>query len=170
MAWQYLQAHGHKRFGFIGRSDHRPRLNECVAASNLLAEPAKLDRIVWIEKTTTQESARQALLSELGPWDPQHWPSVFFCSNDDIAHLTVLALAGMDLSVPRHVSIFGFDNSPAAKFCNPPITTLHNPRTEIGAAMLHRLKKIIAGRENSQDRLEILPMRLIERDSVARLT
>ncbi len=169
MAWRYLLSLGHTRIGFIGREDHRPRLKECLAASHLLPESPALAETVWVSRHPTSEAIVQALVSTLGPWAPEQWPTVFFCSNDDVAHQTILAMTEMNLSVPRDLSIFGFDNSPAAEFCNPPITTLHNPRTEIGAAMLCLLKEIIAGRPDSRERVEILPMRLIERKSVARL-
>lgn len=169
MAWRYLQSLGHTRLGFIGRSDHRSRLNECLAATHLVGWEPKLETIVWVEKPSTSEVIREALLAELGAWDPRHWPTVFFCSNDDVAHQTILALSDMNLSVPKHLSIFGFDDSPAAEFCHPPITTLQNPRTEIGSAMLCLLKNIIAGRASGHDRVDVLPMRLIKRKSVSRI-
>lgn len=169
MGWRYLLSLGHTRIGFIGREDHRPRLRECLAASQLLAESPNLTGTVWLGRHPTPEEITQSLLSAFGPWSREQWPTVFFCSNDDVAHQTILGITEMKLSVPRDISIFGFDNSPAAEFCNPPISTLHNPRKELGAAMLRLLKEIIAGRPDSRERVEILPMRLIERKSVARL-
>ncbi|HWL52045.1 MAG TPA: LacI family DNA-binding transcriptional regulator [Chthoniobacteraceae bacterium] len=168
LAWNHLQSLGHRRFGFIARSDHRSRLAECVAASHLLKEPAALEPVIRIDNGASTESIREALLSQLGPWHAEKWPQVFFCSNDDVAHHVIRTLQEMNVSVPRQISIFGFDDSPAAGFCNPSITTLRNPRREIGAAMLDLLKEIIAGRPDSRNRVEILPMSLVLRQSVSK--
>ncbi len=168
LAWDYLQSLGHTRFGFIARVDHHSHLAECVAASHLLKNPATLESVIRIEQGASKESIREVLLSQLGPWHPEKWPQAFFCSNDDVAHQVIRTLQAMDVAVPKQVSIFGFDDSPAAEFCSPPITTLRNPRREIGAAMLYLLKDIIAERPNSRNRIEILPMSLIKRQSVSK--
>lgn len=169
LAWHYLFDLGHRRFGFIVQTRDEPHLQQCVAASHLIAEPPRIERVIRTERFPVAEAIRDALVSQLGKWKKNAWPSVFFCSNDAVAHQAVVGLSEMGLSVPGDVSIFGFDDSPASRFCNPPISTLSNPRKEIGAAMLHLLKDIIAGRPNSRNRMEILPMKLIRRKSVQKI-
>jgi len=33
------------------------------------------------------------------------------------------------LSIPRDISVTGFDNIPLTEFCEPPLTTVHGPRS-----------------------------------------
>lgn len=168
LAWKYLLNLGHTRFAYIARPNQRFHLNECIAASQLVAEPPIIEKTVWLAPTPTPTSQTiwTAIKSTLGSWLTKESHSVLFCANDEIAQLTIVALTENGISVPQDVSIVGFDDSAASRFCNPPITTIRNPRKEIGAAMLHLLKDIIAGRPNSRNRIEVLPMELVERKSV----
>ncbi len=166
LAWKHLFALGHQRIGYIARTDHQPHLNECVAAACLLPQKPQLEKTLWLERQSTTEMVQAKLTAALGPWSRETWPTAFFCSNDEIAHIVIVSLNKMGLRVPEDVSILGFDDSPASQFCNPPISTLHNPRKEIGAAMLHLITDMMAGRPNSRNRTEVLAMKLIPRKSV----
>ncbi len=166
LAWRHLFAFGHRRIGYIARADHQTHLNVCVAASCLLPETPKLEEVVWVDQSLTTENVRKKLVAAFGPWGSGKWPTALFCSNDEVANTVIVSLDKMGLRVPDDLSIFGFDDSPAACFCNPPISTLRNPRKEIGAAMFHLLSDIIAGRPNSKNRTEVLTMKLISRNSV----
>jgi len=52
--------------------------------------------------------------------------------NDDVASGAIRALRETGLSVPRDVSVVGFDGSPAAIACDPPLTTLQIPLRQMG--------------------------------------
>ncbi len=166
LAWKHLFALGHRKIGYIAREDHQAHLNVCVAASCLLPENPKLEKVVWVNEPLTTEDVQEKLVAAFGARGSGKWPTALFCSNDETANVTIVSLDKMGLRVPDDISIFGFDDSPAACFCNPSISTLRNPRKEIGAAMFYLLSDIIAGRPNSKSRTEVLAMTLISRNSV----
>lgn len=165
LAWKYLLEMGHRHIGYIVREDHVSHLNECVAASYLIPGAPKLKKVVQIERNIPCEQIFHLLNDQFGRERGQ-WPTAIFCSNDDVAQQVVVSLNRHGIRVPEQLSIVGFDDSHASLYCNPPITTVRNPRKEIGMSMLYLLKDIIAGRPNSRDRIEVFPMQLIERKSV----
>jgi DNA-binding LacI/PurR family transcriptional regulator len=69
------------------------------------------------------------------------------------------------LSVPEDLSIVGFDDLNMAAFYNPPLTTVHIPRHDIGRRAAAELIELLAGRTVTQE--AVLPTRLIIRESTA---
>jgi DNA-binding LacI/PurR family transcriptional regulator len=69
------------------------------------------------------------------------------------------------LSVPDDISIVGFDDQNMAEFYNPPLTTVHIPRHELGRRAALELIEQLEGRDAAHD--VVLPTRLIIRESTA---
>lgn len=61
-------------------------------------------------------------------------PAAIFACNDLMAFGAITALAGSGLSVPGDVSVVGFDDIALAAYFNPPLTTVAQPRLEMGRA------------------------------------
>ena len=55
-----------------------------------------------------------------------------FCANDQMATGVVHALADRGLSVPRDVSVVGFDDIPESQHSMPPLTTVHQDFDGVG--------------------------------------
>jgi len=73
------------------------------------------------------------------------------------------------LKIPQDLSIIGFDNISLAQFCDPPLTTVAQPRFEIGReAMLLLLDQLHGQVVSSGSRL--LECELIVRGSTQALT
>jgi LacI family transcriptional regulator len=69
--------------------------------------------------------------------------TALFAFNDLAAIGAIRALRLAGLSVPREVSVIGFDDIPSAEFQNPPLTTVRQPLEKMGeiaaAALLSRI-------------------------------
>ncbi len=93
-------------------------------------------------------------------------PTAIFCGNDEMAMGCLHELRGQGLAVPGDVSVMGFDDIRYAATTQPPLTTVAQPAGEIGRRVAERvLKAIEAGRAMSRT-AEIVPHRLVLRDSV----
>jgi DNA-binding LacI/PurR family transcriptional regulator len=66
--------------------------------------------------------------------------------------------------VPSDVSVMGMDDLPQAAFHNPPLTTMHIPMREIGAASLDLLLDDLGGMDLPPRRVE-LACHIVERQS-----
>lgn len=70
-------------------------------------------------------------------------PTAIFAANDDMAAGAICAICERGLSVPRDVSVCGFDDTPIARHIYPALTTVRQPTREMGRlAALELLKAI----------------------------
>jgi len=72
--------------------------------------------------------------------------SAVFVANDQMALGVVSALHESGLSVPRDVSVVGFDDLPEAEYFMPPLTTVRQDFAEIGRRCIDEMLSRIAGR------------------------
>jgi LacI family transcriptional regulator len=103
--------------------------------------------------------------------DPATRPTAVFCYNDRMAMGAYRAAAELGLSVPRDVSVVGFDDQdPIAASLYPPLTTVALPHYEMGAWAVETLVSLIEGHEEFRllgAHPVLLACPIIERDSVA---
>ena len=72
----------------------------------------------------------------------------------------------LGLRVPQDLSIVGFDDIQFAQYCDPPLTTIAQPRYEIGRQAMLMILEVLRGKDvRAGSRL--LETRLVVRNSVA---
>jgi DNA-binding LacI/PurR family transcriptional regulator len=77
------------------------------------------------------------------------------CCSDVLALLTVQALRARGRNVPRDVAVTGFDDMPLAAYCDPPLTTVHQPVAEAGAELVEALLAQVRGERISPRTLKV---------------
>lgn len=97
-------------------------------------------------------------------------PTAIFCASDEMAIGIMSELKKHGVEVPRDISIIGFDDIDVAQYFNPPLSTISQPRFELGVVaaklLIERLKSnSVAGTEEKT----VLPVELVIRDSTARI-
>src|SRR5215216_8204847 len=91
-------------------------------------------------------------------------PTAIFALNDLMALGALRAAAEANYSVPRDLAVVGYDNLELARFTNPPLTTIAQPKKEIGAQAVHLLVDRMSQKSRPPSRL-VLPPELIVRRS-----
>ncbi len=94
-------------------------------------------------------------------------PTAIFCANDEMAIGALHAIKSAGLAVPRDVSLVGFDDVRYAAVMDPPLTTIAQPAEEIGERVMYRLCQEIDDEIDGGSVPEIVPHRLVVRQSVA---
>lgn len=79
-------------------------------------------------RSRTAEAGYQATLELL----KTSRPTALVCLNDATAFGSIRAAAEQGLRVPRDLSVIGFDDDDLAAYADPPLTTIHQPRLEMG--------------------------------------
>lgn len=87
-------------------------------------------------------------------------------AGDSLAYGAIRGIEESGYVVPDDVSVLGIDDLPQSAFCSPPLTTMHLPIRELGAAALGLLLDELSGGPMLARRVE-LACRLIERRSTA---
>jgi LacI family transcriptional regulator/LacI family repressor for deo operon, udp, cdd, tsx, nupC, and nupG len=166
LAVAHLIKLGHTRIGYIG-AGNRPRSNHRRLAGyrDALGEAGipVCETYIGIADAGHKSHAEdvadgQALLPKL----LRAGTSAVFCFNDMIAVGVLLACRERGLVVPRDLSVAGFDDVDAAQYVTPPLTTIRQPKLELGRAAMDMLLKLLNG-SVIQDR--VLAAELIVRGS-----
>ncbi len=96
-------------------------------------------------------------------------PTAVFALSNLISLGVLRALKEEGLKVPVDMSVVSFDEQPYSAFLACPMTTVEQPREEIGKLALDiLLKSIVEGNPESSAGIKLLP-RLIKRESVKKL-
>jgi LacI family transcriptional regulator len=130
---------GHRDIAMIaGVTDWNDRASERVAGVREALEAAGLalgpDRLIESEYSLHGGAAAfEALRRGVSA------PTAVLCGNDVLAAGALRAARGLALSVPRDVSITGFDNIDLAEAVHPSLATVHVPHRRMGAAAARAL-------------------------------
>jgi LacI family repressor for deo operon, udp, cdd, tsx, nupC, and nupG len=94
-------------------------------------------------------------------------PTAVFCASDDIAigFLKVVRRAGVQ--VPRDVSLLGFDGNDLADYTDPVLSTVRQPRHELGRSGAEALLQMLDGAFDLTRRVIHLPVELAARETTA---
>ncbi|MEX6508394.1 LacI family DNA-binding transcriptional regulator [Jiella sp. M17.18] len=98
-------------------------------------------------------------------------PTGVICGNDESAIAFVKTVRSAGVKVPGDLSVVGFDGIEFADYCEPTLTTIAQPRFELGAAGAKLLVDLLAGGRltdllGGRDRM-LMQGRLLVRDSTA---
>lgn len=91
-------------------------------------------------------------------------PQAVFICNDAMAVGAYLALYQAGLRVPQDIAIVGYDDIELAQYMTPPLTTIHQPKDELGELAIDVLIHRISDPTQQQQRLQLTPV-LMERGS-----
>ncbi|KMW71662.1 transcriptional regulator [Photorhabdus luminescens subsp. luminescens] len=141
-ATHYLQTLGHKRIACLSGPENIPicryRLQGYIQALRRSGGTIREDYIV--QGNFTHESGAKLTEQLLSLLDP---PTAIFCHSDVMAIGVMWQAKRMGLKIPEDLSIIGFDNLSLAMYSDPPLTTVGQPRYQIGhKAMLLLLDQI----------------------------
>jgi LacI family repressor for deo operon, udp, cdd, tsx, nupC, and nupG len=74
-------------------------------------------------------------------------PTSVFCSNDEMAIGAIRAARAFGIGVPSGLAVIGFDDIPFAGAYDPPLTTVRQPRRQMGRMAARILLAALAGAE-----------------------
>jgi LacI family transcriptional regulator len=165
LAMQHLLELGHRRIAFIAGSENHPDAIERLAGYRKALESAGIGfdpRLVAVGDWH-EEGGLRATLQLL---DSDVRFTALFCVNDQTAYGACLALFRRNLSVPRDVSLVGFDDLPSSQFRVPPLTSVRQAIGELGEQSAQAILEILAG---SRPRISPPPVQLVVRESTRKM-
>lgn len=134
----YLQSLGHTDIAMIaGPSDYRSSIERSRGfISALQKRGIELPKARIVEAGYTFESGVAAAETLLGA---KKRPTAIFCGNDEMAAGVYRVAMRAGISIPRQLSVVGYDDSPLASRLWPPLTSVRRDTRDTGrisAAML----------------------------------
>jgi len=167
MATEYLIRFGHRRILFLMRRGRRTIERRYEGWQDAMRQHGPFDT--------------EGLAVEVGDWLPELGAeavearirqrgldfTAILAAGDSLAVGAAIGLERLGYKVPDDVSVMGMDDLPQAAFHTPPLTAMHIPMREIGAAALNLLLDDLGGIPMPPRRVE-LACHIVERQSIAR--
>jgi LacI family transcriptional regulator len=167
-AMEVLLSLGHRRIGMIygySWTGHAVRERFRAYRDALLAAGIPMDVTMLLNGGYSLEIASDATRALLARKDP---PTAILYWSDLTAIAGMDAARGAGISVPKDLSVVGFDDLPISGRVFPRLSSIRQEKAGIGAAMAARLIDRIEGKFNGPPEKIVLPTSYIERESVAR--
>src|SRR3984957_18184725 len=155
---------GHRRICHVTGPRGLISVDERLAGFRRSMEEADLEVEERFIKSGTYDTSYGGIaLREIwGLGDP---PSAIMTTSDLLALSIYQAARELALCIPEDVSIVSFDDLPFVGFLDPPLTTVRQPTAELG----RRGVQALLSKTQEGEAIERLPVRLIDRGSVARI-
>lgn len=164
-AIDYVVSQGHRRLAVI---EGKPGFKSSTERKqgfidSLITHRLQLNSDYFAAGDYSIESGYAAMSALLGLAEP---PTVVFCSNDDMAIGAMNACYAHQISVPRQISLLGFDDIMFARYTNPALTTVRKPIADISELGTKMLIKLLQVPETKPQQL-FVKTSLVVRDTVA---
>jgi LacI family transcriptional regulator, galactose operon repressor len=170
VAVSHLLAEGHDRIAFVGGplslrqvADRLDGVHRALARAG--AAPADL---LMIETAALNVSAGQRAGAAIAEMPPGRRPTAAFCANDLVALGLLQEMTRLSIRVPDDVAIVGYDDIEFAAAAAVPLTSVRQPRHQIGrtAAQL-LLEEALAGDGHQHREVVFQPELEVRRSSQA---
>ena len=161
---QYLIKCGHRKISVMFRSFeqdfYRDRYNGCMDAlkEHGLAACEKY----FLHDVNSLEESQQAVENMLAQDDR---PTALFITSEIFTFGAYSAIFKRGMSIPKDISVIGFDNLPTSPYMTPPLTTYHQAIERIGEYTVANLIKQINKKQELPEKT-LLRGSIIPRDSV----
>ena len=171
LAAEALLAAGHRRLAFLGDLAADTTAARAQGAADACASalvPPPLQFGIPGRRFANWEPSIRSRVAALLRLRPR--PTALVCSCDAVALHVLRALADAGVSVPRDMSVTGFDDDPIAEWSSPPLTTVRQDFSAMGRAALAALLAqlgMATGEAPSPPLHTAVPVTLVERGSVA---
>ncbi|RNF34745.1 LacI family DNA-binding transcriptional regulator [Paracoccus methylarcula] len=164
LAIGHLRELGHRHIGVIGGPTRNVLHKSRLAGVHDAAGEA---RLTLFDGDFTLQAGRKA--AEY--WErlsPEERPSAIFAFSDEMACAFMASLQRRDIIAPRDISIVGFDDIELVSHLAPALTTIRQPKRELGRQAARTILQRIAGAE--VDPVTLLEPQLMLRETTAPFT
>ncbi len=159
----YLLGLGHQHIAYIsGRQSATSSQLRLEGCRQVLNEAGVTIPPKWIVAGDGKPAGGEQSVDRLLESPP--YPGAIFCYNDQTAMGALHALKAKRVRVPQEISLIGYDDIAAARYLDPPLTTIAQTKYALGQQAMEMTRALLAG-ETVQDVL--LQPDLIVRQSCA---
>ena len=164
LATKHLIDNGHTKIGCISGSFNKVTCQQRLQGFRRALQEANIaENSDWILEADFECASAVAATKQL--LKSTEMPTALFCFNDSMALAAIATLHQKGVRVPQDMSIIGYDNIDMAAFFSPPLTSIHQPKYQLGEKATQLLLDKINNNELEQQVIELTP-ELVVRKSV----
>jgi LacI family transcriptional regulator len=163
LAAQYLLKLGHRRIGHVTGPPHHGNMTDRARGFLHALRQAQPPARAWVLHGENSFGGGYSLTRDLLRRQPEI--TALFAGNDVMAFGAVRAIMESGRRIPEDLSLLGFDNVELASVVYPPLTTIHQPKREIGQAAVEILLRLAGRGEHQAPEHRLFGVELVERQS-----
>ena len=149
LATEHLIQLGHRRIAYLtGPASHIDNLDRLAGYRQALAEAGIPFDPAMVAPGTGRGDGVERVLPMLKAL--QSPPTAVFCYNDVTAIGLMHAARQAGLSVPGDLAVVGFDDIPFALYIYPPLTTIAQPKLEMGKSAVEMVLALVSDRDRAK--------------------
>jgi LacI family transcriptional regulator len=154
LATKHLIEKGHRKIAHIaGNMYYQVSLDRIEGYKKALKEAEISLSEEWIISGNFVSQDAYVAMKEL----LRHQCTAVFVANDAMAYGALQAISEAGLTVPDDISVVGFDDLEFSALTNPPLTTIRQPRYEMGKKSLEILVANLQGARNESVKACLTP-------------
>jgi len=166
LAAAHLVAAGHRRLAYLGCAGVTP--SDKAILSGFRQRLGKSD--IELSKGSTlfdNVDPESTVVRVDALLDRRNRPTALFCRSDTVAIWAMTRLRERGIRVPEGMAVIGYNDIPFARMTEVPLTSIHQPSTDIGrTAAAYLLDRIThSGGRTRKVRRKIFPVKLVARES-----
>ena len=159
LAIQHLLDQGHRRIAFVGGPASLGQVADRLAGARAAWADAVLpadDLVVISTPALDVEAGREAGARILGLASSNR-PTAAFCANDLVALGLLQQCVGLSARVPEDLAIVGYDDIDFAAAAAVPLTSVRQPRTDLGRRAADLLSDEATTPDHRHERIRFTP-------------
>jgi LacI family transcriptional regulator len=167
IAVSHLLEQGHTRIAFVGGPLKINQVADRLTGARRAVRTAGLDedRLSLVETDVLNASAGRDAGARIAEMDKRSRPTAVFCANDLLALGVLQEMTRRNLDVPADLAIVGYDDIDFAAAAAVPLTSVRQPRSQLGQAATELLIDEVSEPETHQHRQVVFEPELVVRDS-----
>ncbi len=153
----YLADLGHKNIGFLGEPLEVGKVDSRFRGYKKALEDSGIpfnQELVFVDEKFRGEKFGSSYDYILANIERIKKCSALFITSDKVAITVIKALKNHGISVPEGMSIIGFDGLEISRFINPALSTVVQPKYEMGYEAMKLLLKVINGQPHEDVELK----------------
>ncbi len=163
LAGEHLVALGHRRIAFVGGPMAIPQVTDRHTGVSLAVQGTA--ELVEITTPNLTVAAGRTAAGRLAEMAAQTRPTAVFCANDLLALGVLQEMTRRGVRVPEDISIVGYDDIEFAEAAAVPLSSVRQPREQLGRTATQLLLEEIEADGHHEHRHVVFQPELVVRDS-----
>lgn len=164
MAIEYLVQLGHREIIMISDRDNTKTMKDRISGYQAIMLKYGLRPFVYVDKEN-RKGRESGYMQAKEIFESGDFPSAIFCCNDMVAIGVMEIMLEKGLKVPDDISLVGYDDIIFASLPTIKLTTVAQPKIEMGMMSVNLLHKIMKNYSPECENKEITKPHLVVRDT-----
>jgi LacI family transcriptional regulator len=169
MAVTHLLDLGHRRIAFVGGPTKINQVAERLTGARRALRTAGVEDLTLVETAGLNVAEGRLAGERIAELSPSERPTAVFCANDLLALGVLQEMTRRRRSVPGDLAIVGYDDIDFAAAAAVPLTSVRQPRSQLGQAATELLIEEVETPDAHQHRQVVFEPELVVRESTSRV-